>query len=32
MFSRCRRWRWTHYYAEGKDYRQLDFLWAGRAL
>lgn len=24
--------RWTHYYAEGKEYRQLDFLWVGRAL
>ncbi len=24
--------RWTHYYAEAKEYRQLDFLWVGRAL
>lgn len=24
--------RWTHYYTGRKDYRQLDFLWIGRAL
>lgn len=24
--------RWTHYFAGHKDYRQLDFLWIGRAL
>lgn len=24
--------RWTHYFAGGNDYRQLDFLWVGRAL
>ena len=26
------RERWTHYFAGGNDYRQLDFLWVGRAL
>lgn len=24
--------RWTHYYKGHRDYRQLDFLWVGRAL
>jgi endonuclease/exonuclease/phosphatase family metal-dependent hydrolase len=24
--------RWTHYYAGGEEYRQLDFLWVGRAF